>query len=87
VFRATSIHFVSSPSIGPRLCPCLMTERPFICQPRIARRGAGRLKWQEKKAAERGERVVETQERQKALREKDRATIDTFMKMAKEKFG
>jgi hypothetical protein len=31
--------------------------------------------------------VVETQERQKALREKDRATMDAFMKMAKEKFG
>jgi len=26
-------------------------------------------------------------ERQKALREKDRATMDAFMKMAKEKFG
>jgi hypothetical protein len=87
VFCATSIRFVSSPSIGSRLCPCLMTERSFICHPRIAQRDAGRLKWQEKRAAERGERVVETQERQKALRERDRATMDAFMKMAKEKFG
>jgi len=54
---------------------------------RIAQRDANRLKWQEKKAAERGERVVEIQERQKALKEKDRATMDAFMKMAKEKFG
>ncbi|KAF9651925.1 hypothetical protein BDM02DRAFT_3138313 [Thelephora ganbajun] len=54
---------------------------------RIAQRDANRLKWQEKKAAERGEKTTEIQERQKALREKDRATMDAFMKMAKERFG
>lgn len=64
-----------------------MTEQPFICNPRIAQRDANRLKWQEKKAAERGEKTTEIQERQKALREKDRATMDAFMRMAKEKFG
>ena len=64
-----------------------MTEQPLICHPRIAQRDANRLKWQEKKTAERGEKVVEIQERQKALREKDRATMDAFKKMAKEKFG
>jgi len=51
---------------------------------RIAQRDANRLKWQEKKAGERGD---DLQERQKALREKDRATMDAFMKMAKERFG
>ena len=64
-----------------------VTKQLFICYPRIAQRDAGRLKWQEKKAAERGERVGEIQERQKTLREKDRATMDAFMKMAKERFG
>jgi len=54
---------------------------------RIAQRDANRLKWQEKKAAERGEKMGEVQERQKALKEKDRATMDAFMKMAKERFG
>lgn len=54
---------------------------------RIAQRDANRLKWQEKKATERSERVADVQERQNALREKDRATMDAFMKMAKERFG
>jgi len=54
---------------------------------RIAQRDANRTKWQEKKAAERGEKTVETQERRKVLREKDRATMDEFMKIAKERFG
>jgi len=54
---------------------------------RIAQRDANRLKWQEKKAAERGERVAEIQERQQAMRDKERATMDAFMKMAKERFG
>ena len=64
------------------------TERCFsICYYRIAQRDANRHKWQEKKAVERGERTTEIQERQKALREKERATMDAFMKMAKERFG
>jgi hypothetical protein len=54
---------------------------------RIAQRDANRLKWQEKKAAEKGEKTGDIQERQKALREKDRVTMDAFMKMAKERFG
>ena len=38
-----------------------MTEQPFICHPRIAQRNASRLKWQEKRVAERGEGIVEIQ--------------------------
>jgi len=53
----------------------------------IARRDANRLKWQEKKVTERGEKTSEIQERQSAIREKERATMDAFMKMAKERFG
>lgn len=65
----------------------MKADHRFFCYPRIAQRDANRLKWQEKKAAERGERTMDIQERQKALREKDRATMDAFAKMAKERFG
>lgn len=72
-----------------RCAKCLNTERSFffLCYCRIAQREANRAKWQEKKATDRGERTAETQERQKALREKERATMDAFMKIAKERFG
>lgn len=59
----------------------------LITCPRIAQRDANRLKWQEKKATERGDKTTEIQERQKAIREKDRATMDAFAKMARERFG
>jgi len=64
-----------------------MAEQPFICHPRIAQRDASRLKWQEKRAAERGEWIVKIQEWQKAPREKGCATVGAFIRMAKEKFG
>jgi ornithine carbamoyltransferase len=68
------------------LVVALVTDQR-LSLPRIAQRDANRLKWQEKKAAEKGEKTGDIQERQKALREKDRVTMDAFMKMAKERFG
>jgi len=77
-------------SFGPlHLCQSVrdLTTLFFLRYFRIAQRDANRLKWQEKKAGERGERMTEIQERQRAIREKDRATMDAFAKMARERFG
>ncbi|TFK56907.1 hypothetical protein OE88DRAFT_1640726 [Heliocybe sulcata] len=54
---------------------------------RIAQRDAARKRFAEKRQSHRDERVSEVQERRSALREKDKSTMDMFMKMAQERFG
>ena len=54
---------------------------------RIARRDANRKGFEEKKRQEREAKVAGGQERMSAMREKEKATMDMFRAMAKEKFG
>ncbi|KAA1477242.1 hypothetical protein DENSPDRAFT_844441 [Dentipellis sp. KUC8613] len=54
---------------------------------RIARRDAARKRFEEKRSGPREERTAALQERAAVIREKDKATMDMFMQMAKEKFG
>ncbi|KAI0033828.1 hypothetical protein K488DRAFT_46823 [Vararia minispora EC-137] len=56
-------------------------------QQEIARRDAARRRFQERKNNAREERDASRNERTAAMREKDKATMDMFMQMAKEKFG
>jgi len=53
----------------------------------IARRDANRQKWQDKRNAERGEKTAAVQDRRSAMQDRDKANMEMFMKMAKEKFG
>jgi hypothetical protein len=50
---------------------------------RIARRDAARAKFEQR----REEKTSTTRERAAAIREKDKATMDMFMQMAKQKYG
>ncbi|KAI0778914.1 hypothetical protein BD413DRAFT_632463 [Trametes elegans] len=52
-------------------------------QAQLARREAAKQRFQDK----RSEQMSATRERAEALRQKDKATMDMFMQMAKEKFG
>ncbi|THG96331.1 hypothetical protein EW026_g5481 [Hermanssonia centrifuga] len=54
---------------------------------RLAKRDAARKRVEEKKFGPREEREAATRERADVIRQKDRATMDMFMQMAKEKFG
>ena len=54
---------------------------------RIAQRDAARRRFEEKKASAREEKVSEVRERQDAMRQKEKATMDMFKQMAKERFG
>ncbi|KZT63941.1 hypothetical protein DAEQUDRAFT_753184 [Daedalea quercina L-15889] len=53
----------------------------------IARRDAARRRFEEKRHGARDERMTAARERADAIRQKDKATMDMFMQMAKEKFG
>ncbi|KAI9512894.1 hypothetical protein F5148DRAFT_972902 [Russula earlei] len=53
----------------------------------IARRDAARARFEKKRESGREERTSESRERAAAMREKDKATMDMFMQMAKEKYG
>jgi len=53
----------------------------------IARRDAAKRRFNEKREAARGDKTSEVQERATVLREKEKATMDMFMQMAKQKFG
>ena len=53
----------------------------------IARRDANRQRFEEKKRQEKDSKYVETRERTTQMREKDKATMDMFKAMAKERFG
>jgi len=54
---------------------------------RIARRDAARKRFEEKRSGGRDERMAAVRERADAIRQKDKATMDMFMQMAKNKFG
>ncbi|KAI0931128.1 hypothetical protein AcW2_000080 [Taiwanofungus camphoratus] len=54
---------------------------------RIARREAARRRFEEKRFGAREERMAATRERADAIRQKDKATMDMFMQIAKDKFG
>lgn len=54
---------------------------------RIARRDASRRRFEEKKRQEREAKGAGNSERVVAMRERDKATMDMFKAMAKEKFG
>jgi len=56
-------------------------------QAMIARRDASRRRFEEKKRQERETKGEGTSERVLAMREKDKATMDMFKAMAKQKFG
>ncbi|KAI0095170.1 hypothetical protein BDY19DRAFT_880151 [Irpex rosettiformis] len=56
-------------------------------QQQIARRDAARRRKEESRFGGRDERDAAARERADALRQKDKATMDMFMQMAKEKFG
>jgi len=53
----------------------------------IARRDAARKRFEEKRAAAREDKTATTRERTVAIREKDKATMDMFQQLAKERFG
>lgn len=53
----------------------------------IARREAARRRWEEKRAAGREDKEAAGRERAIAMREKEKATMDMFQKLAKERFG
>lgn len=53
----------------------------------IARRDAARARFQQKREAAREDKVSGSRERVAAIRDKDKATMDMFMQMAKERFG
>jgi len=54
---------------------------------RIARRDAARKRFEDKRNGPREDRMAVARERADAIREKDKATMDMFMQMAKSKFG
>ena len=54
---------------------------------RIARRDAARKRFEEKRESAREERDAAARERTAAIREKDKATMDMFQQLAKQRFG
>jgi hypothetical protein len=59
----------------------------FLSSCLLWRWDAAKKRFEEKRAAARGERDSEVKERQDAMRQKERATMDMFKQMAKERFG
>ena len=53
------------------------------CKNRIARRDAGRRKYEDRQS----EKLTAVRERTDAIRQKDQQTMAMFIQMAKEKFG
>ena len=60
-----------------------LTVTNFVSLHRVARRDAARARFEQK----REEKISTTRERAAAIREKDKATMDMFMQMAKQKYG
>ncbi|KAL5519346.1 hypothetical protein ACEPAH_1029 [Sanghuangporus vaninii] len=56
-------------------------------QARIAQRDAARRRFEEKRVTGREEKEAAFRERQEAIRSKDRATMEMFKQMARERFG
>lgn len=53
----------------------------------IARRDAARKRFQEKRSVTREDNTATARERANAIREKDRATMDMFQQLAKQRYG
>ena len=53
----------------------------------IARRDAARKRFEEKRTTTREDKVATSRERAVAMREKDKATMDMFQQLAKQRFG
>ena len=53
----------------------------------IARRDAARRRYEEKRNEQRQEKDYVAKERAIAMKEKDKATMDMFQQLAKERFG
>ncbi|KAI6030982.1 hypothetical protein EDC04DRAFT_3142445 [Pisolithus marmoratus] len=53
----------------------------------LSRREAARRRWEEKRASAREDKEAAGRERAVAMREKEKATMDMFQKLAKERFG
>lgn len=66
---------------SPRVCEMLTS-----CF-RIAQRDAAKQRREEKLQMQREGRAAETRERVTEMREKDKATMDMFKALAKERFG
>ncbi|KAI9462406.1 hypothetical protein BJY52DRAFT_1222021 [Lactarius psammicola] len=60
---------------------------PLLTHTTIARRDAARARFQQKRETAREEKILASRDRVFAIREKDKATMDMFMQMAKERFG
>jgi len=56
-------------------------------QARLAQRDAARKRFDEKRGGDREAREAATRERTSAIREKEKATMDMFKALAKERFG
>ena len=54
---------------------------------RIAQRDAARRRFEEKRAQGRDEKESATRERREAFQAKEKATMEMFKQMAKERFG
>lgn len=54
---------------------------------RIAQRDAARKRFEEKRGSGREEKMSENREKQDAMRQKEKATMDMFRQMAKERYG
>ena len=59
----------------------------FDVQDSIARRNATRKRFEEKRTAARGDKMVTSRERDVAVRKEDKATTDMFQTLAKQLFG
>jgi len=65
----------------------LLSSLPHLFFQRIARRDAARKRFEEKREAAREEKGIAARERVSAMREKDKATMDMFQQLAKQRFG
>ena len=66
---------------------CFLTRLVTDVCNSIARRDAARKRFEEKRAAAREDKGATVRERAVAMREKDKATMDMFQQLAKQRFG
>lgn len=64
-----------------------LTRRVPNTHDSIARRDASRKRFEEKRATAREDKTATARERAVAMREKDKATMDMFQQLAKQRFG
>ena len=64
-----------------------VTHESLHLASRITRRDAARKRFEEKRDSARDEKVSAARERVTAMRVKDKATMDMFQQLAKQRFG